>query len=125
MDQNINQPGQGGSVPTPLPMEIDVRTMETDIKSFQGQGGEISETGIKSEYSATPEAEKQQISNISGYQGSEKPIFSPSGDILAQQGKVSETSGNSKLILMIIGILTGVIGLGLLGYYVIFPLLFK
>lgn len=112
-------------MPTPPPLEIDVRTMEGDIKSFQGQGGEISETGIKSEYSAMPDVEKQQISNVSGYQGSEKPIFSPSGDILSQQGKVSETSGNSKFILMIVGIAIGVVGLGLLGYYVIFPLIFK
>ena len=61
---------------------------------------------------------------IQGYAGSEKSIFAPSGNVLAQQQAVQK-SGTGKLILMIIGILAGIVGLGLLGYYVIFPLIFK
>lgn len=126
MDQTLNQLNQDKNIPTPPPLEIDVRTMESDIKAFQEKGGEVSETGMKSEFVAPKEDVFGNI-QISGYSGPEKAIFSPSSDILSQQSQSQSTgmSSNAKLVLIIIGILIGAAGLGLLGYYVIFPIIFK
>lgn len=126
LQQKLNQPAQGGGIPTPPPLEIDVRTMETDIKSIQQSGGEVADSGIKSEFVAPKETVGGGV-QISGYAGPEKPIFTPSENILTQSGQQQETqaSGIGKLVLIIGGILIGAIGLGLLGYYVIFPMIFK
>jgi len=124
MDQNLNQLNQNKNIPTPPPLEIDVRTMESDIKAFQEKGGEVSEVGMKSEFVA-PKEDLFGSSQISGYSGSEKAIFSPSSDILSQQSQSTGMSSNAKLILIIFGILIVAVGLGLLGYYVIFPILIK
>ncbi len=121
--QNPNQPGQGSNIPAPPPLEIDVRTMETDIKSFKEAGGEVSGAGKQSQYSA---GAGQQNAGMPGYQGVEKPIFTPSESILSQSkpdGKA--VSSNAKLMMIIGGIFIAAIGLGLLGYYVIFPIIFK
>lgn len=121
--QNPNQPGQGSNIPAPQPMEIDVRTMETDIKSFKESGGEVAETGRQSQYSTG--GIDRQNNGTPGYQGAETPIFAPSGGILSQSKSDGQgLSSNAKLIMIIFGILAVAIGLGLLGYYVIFPIIF-
>lgn len=124
---------QKKNIPEPPPLEISMRTMEADVKSFQQEGGEIP-AGSSSQVqtpSAPSEPDRPSVS-IPGYQGPEKSIFSRSIDIVPDslqptQFKQPEQSksGVGKTIVIIIGVLIGAIILGFLGYYIIFPLIFK
>ena len=115
---------QENKIPEPPQMEVDIRTMESDLKAFQEGGGEVPGSGTRRVF--TPKA--QEISktepelNIRGYSGPEKAIFE-SGNILEEQKAASGSS--AKPIIWIIIVIAIIIGLILFGFYVMFPLLFK
>ncbi|MBI5401735.1 hypothetical protein HZB05_02850 [Candidatus Wolfebacteria bacterium] len=122
---NQPQQPQQQNIPTPPPLEIEVRSMESDIKSFQETGGEIPGGAAKSVYTPPKQesARPEQGAQISGYQGPEKAIFTPGENLLAKEAAGAKT-GAGKTILIILGVLIGAVALGFLGYYVIFPLIF-
>lgn len=114
---------QDNKIPEPPQMEVDIRTMESDLKAFQESGGEVPGTGTRKVF--TPRA--QEVSGaepglkIRGYSGPEKAIFDSEDSTIAAQ----EINSGTKMIIMV-GVVVGIIvGLGLLGYYVIFPLIFE
>ena len=123
---NQPQQPQQKNIPAPPPLEIEVRSMESDVKSFQETGGEIPGAEMKPAYTPPqPEtARPEQGAQISGYQGPEKAIFTPGENLLAKEMAGAKT-GVGKTILIILGILIGAVALGFLGYYVIFPLILK
>ncbi len=131
LNQNLPPQNQDQKIPEPPPLEINVRTMDSDVRAFQETGGETPDKGIKSNYSVQKNEEviPQQVADVQipGYQGPEKPIFSSAGEIIPKvsQQTAPKESGVLKMILIIAAILAGVVGLGLLGYYVVFPLMFK
>lgn len=146
MDENLNQqnqqktPGEG-SKPTPPPPapQISIRTMESDMKSLEQGGGEMlaqqsfTPSGFQLGGQAGAAKEETNIEtelNVSGYSGSEKPIFSPVTSAFKQQSPIREPEGFTiepsrsgaklwKTILIIVGILIIVVGFGLLGYFVV------
>ena len=125
MKENLKQ--YKSSVPPPPPPLITIRTMESDIQALEQGGGEIGHfqsfnlPEIKSEEEPIIETKI----NIGGYTGPEKPIFNQDTSVLTEKATEreeafqEETTHKWKSILVIIGILVIVVGLGLLGYFVV------
>jgi hypothetical protein len=123
-----NQNKQPLSVSAPPP-EITIRTLESDIESVQESGGEIpiGKPFSPSETKIETSEEKKTIEtkiDIPGYTGPEKPIFPTEGTI-SDEVSSKKTTTIGKIIGIIIGILVIGLGFGILGYYVIFPLILK
>ncbi|AKM78625.1 MAG: hypothetical protein UX49_C0005G0029 [Candidatus Wolfebacteria bacterium GW2011_GWC2_46_275] len=114
-------------VPEPPALEIDIRTMESDLKAFREGGGEVPTQGAQEAFASQRDAAPQ----APAYTGPEKPLFEtpmapqmPTVPIQkAPQGQTS--SGTMNMVLITIGIVIGIVGLGLLGYFVVFPYIFK
>lgn len=104
-------------VPEPPALEIDIRTMESDIKAFEEGGGEVPTAGAQ-ETIASQRQDETQATVAPAYTGPEKAMFET-------PAAPKTTSGTLKAVLITVGIVMGVIGLGLLGYFVLFPYLFK
>lgn len=126
MDTQTNQPTtpdkQESKVPEPPALEIDIRTMESDIKAFKEGGGEVPTAGAQ-ETLASQRQDEVQRSVASAYSGPEKPMFeTPVAPVSVPQ---ASSGTNNKILLITIGAIVGVIALGLLGYFVLFPVLFK
>ena len=119
-------PGSDAKVPEPPPVEIDIRTMESDLKAFKEGGGEVPTAGTQASYVPQQQVAQQPA----GYTGPEKPLFEtppamPQAAAQIQQPVPATSTGIGKTIVIAVAILVGVIGIGLLGYYVIFPFIFK
>lgn len=120
---------QESKVPEPPALEIDIRTMESDIKAFKEGGGEIPTEGTQESF-ASQRQEGMQQTVAPAYTGPEKSMFeTPVAPVNAPQVPTQSvqqaSSGNLKAILITVGIIIGVVGLGLLGYFVVFPYIFK
>lgn len=113
-------------VPEPPALEIDIRTMESDIKAFKEGGGEVPTEGAQ-ETIATQRPADVQKAAAPAYTGPEKPLFeTPVAPVSASQTAIQPAStGTMKVVLITVGIIVGVVGLGLLGYFVLFPYIFK
>ncbi len=125
---NYNDKDKQNKIPEPPAPEIDIRTMKSDLRAFKEGGGELPGAGVRTVFTPTnfneernsKELAQQPINEIPGYSGPEKPIFE------AEEAVTNQGQRNFiKFIFLIIGILVGIIGLGLVGYYVVFPMLFK
>ncbi|OGM92680.1 hypothetical protein A2372_00540 [Candidatus Wolfebacteria bacterium RIFOXYB1_FULL_54_12] len=112
---------QEGKVPEPPALEIDIRTMESDIKAFKEGGGEVPTAGAQEAF-ASQRQEDVRPGIAPAYTGPEKPMFETPAVPVSQS---QESSGTVKPLMIIAGIVVGAIGLGLLGYFVLFPFLFK
>lgn len=140
-----NRPEEKNKIPTPPPAKVSVRTMQSDIKSIQEDGGqmpqpytaEISQP-LKEETKTLEEIVFQAPglgSNIPGYTGPEEPIFkteassplpqnkektSAEGSVLNQaEGSAKPPKKGSKTLAAILGIviLAAILGMG--GYYLV------
>lgn len=98
---------QQSKVPPPPPTPTaEARSLKSDIESLKASGG------------ASP---KPQIIKLDELR--EAPVFKP--ETLNQMpGTVSGSSMGAKKVLKFLGGIVVVVGLGLLGYYVVYPLLF-
>lgn len=133
MEENSIQQKPISAPPAP---EITIRTMESDIKAVEQGGGEIVTPQHFTPPAFKPEEPKIETElNIPGYTGPEKAIFGPATGIfpkepLASQSIKTETEPSKshpswwKTVAIIIGILIIIVGLGLLGYFAIFPWIF-
>ena len=122
--QNSSVKTSESKIPEPPPLEVDIRTMESDLKAFKEGGGELPGFDMHSPFTVRREEKPMERPTIDvpGYSGPEKGIFSASGEMKKED---TEESPYGKLINWIVVALVFIIGLGLLGYYVVFPLLFK
>ncbi|GEM_PF-6019747 len=135
MEPNKNQ-GQGVSSPS---LEVDIRTMEGDIRALKETGGEtMGVKGEKENITRQNEEEKSEISKFAAppnnfifsqnqktNQPEAKPFEPASSNI--ESVKVVMDSGKGsvwKTILIILGALVLAAGFGVLGYY-LSPLIFK
>lgn len=114
---------QESKVPEPPALEIDIRTMESDIKAFKEGGGEVPTAGMQ-ETVATQRQDEVRPGAAPAYTGPEKPMFETPAMPVAPAASQAP-SGTRNVVLITVGIVIGVIGLGLLGYFVLFPYLFK
>ena len=112
---------QEAKVPEPPALEIDIRTMESDIKAFKEGGGEVPTAGAQ-ETLVSQRTEEARPGIAPAYTGPEKPMFETPA-VSASQPPAS--TGTKKAMLITVGAVIGVIGLGLLGYFVLFPFLFE
>ncbi len=130
------------SPPPPPPLRINIRTMQSDIESIKQSGGEAPSPQTFTPEEFKPKTSKQKIENsevkislnVPSYTGPEKPIFKPSQTPSPTTSQVpipplptdqkQPKSSFIKIILIAIGVIVGIAGLGLLGYYIIFPLFF-
>ena len=123
------EPGkQESKIPEPPALEIDIRTMESDVKAFKEGGGEVPTGGAKESFVSQREDEMQQTTAgvAPAYSGPEKAMFeTPAAPVSAPQAPAQGSSGTLKVALVTIGIIIGIVGIGLLGYFVLFPQLFK
>lgn len=131
-----NQPEEKKEIPTPPPSKVNVRTMQSDIKSIQESGGQNPQpymTEINQPKKETPEP-PQEISfqpsevgsNIPGYVGPEEPIFKPGGAVgplppQEKPGKPEEAvkppkKGSKILIISLVVVILVAAVLGV-GYY--------
>ena len=128
MENPYDNPAVNNSVPPPPPPPVAVRTMESDIKSIGDSGG-----GLPSpELVNVSQPEKKPMENketdvkisIPGYEGPEEKLFNP--ETLPTQTPGDSATGNSatkKIILAVLGA-AFVIGLGGVGYFFVYPLIF-
>lgn len=143
MDENQKEP-LSGQVPPPPPPEIGVRTMQSDLQSMQKSGGDPPQPYIINAGAAapqrpaaepTPTAQPKINVNVQGYTGPEQPIFqetnepifTPSEQTAGAGGANNESGkkgGGFKIIIWITAIVAIAGGLGALGYFVVFPILF-
>jgi hypothetical protein len=116
---------QESKVPEPPALEIDIRTMESDIKAFKEGGGETPTAGVQEAF--VSQRDGMQQAPAAAYAGPEKPLFET--PVAVQQPRVapstSAPTSTLKVILITASIIIAVAGLGLLGYFVLFPQLFK
>lgn len=130
MDNQINpttnQAAPESKVPEPPALEIDIRTMESDIKAFREGGGEVPTQGAQEAFASQRQDEVRQAP-VSAYTGPEKPLFETPATPIAQtqQAPQQPSGGTMKVMLITIGIVVGIVGLGLLGYFILFPQIFK
>lgn len=117
----MDQPGSQEKLRAPI--DVNIRTMESDIKSLQESGGEMP-TGASLTYASEKESGGARSPLAIGYTGPEKPMF-PMTPSLSEQNAVNGTGTKLKVILIAIGVLIVLLGLGLAGYYVVFPWLFR
>lgn len=112
---------QESKVPEPPALEIDIRTMESDIKAFKEGGGETPTTGVQEAF--VSQRDEMQQTTAGAYTGPEKPLFQPSP---VSTGPSIKPAPNMVKIILITAVgIIAVGGLGLLGYFVLFPQLFK
>lgn len=120
---------QNIKVPEPPALEIDIRTMESDIKAFKEGGGETPTGGTQEAFvSERPDDMQKTTAGMApAYTGPEKPLFETPATPVApmQQPEQRASTGTLKTVLVIVGIIIAIVGLGLVGYYVLFPYLFK
>ena len=81
-------------------------------------------TGAILTYASEKESKEAQSPLAVGYAGPEKPMF-PAAPSLSEENVINEVGTKLKIILIAIGILIVLLGLGLAGYYVVFPWLFE
>lgn len=125
------------TVPPPPEPEVAIRTMESDIKSFEQSGGigatpqiftpklgGVPVAGSAAEPQIKPEAQKVEAQlNVPGYTGPEQAIFKTTG-VISTELVSKETFNKWRLIFIIAGVLFVIAAFWLLGYFVIFPWLF-
>lgn len=127
MDSQVNFSNQDkdadNKIPEPPVLEIDIRTMDSDLKAFKQGGGEVVPGTVTKTFNPSVDetADNKASLNMPGYSGPEKGIFNPSGEIRAN---ASGGGGYGKIIFSVVIILAVIIGLGLAGYYFVFPALF-
>jgi len=116
MEENLDS--QKSPASTPPASEVTIRTMESDIKSIEQGGGELTPPKI---FSVEGPEIKAKL-NIPGYVGPEKSIFAPATAI----GETEPQPGSAwwRIFGIVAVILIVCAVLGLLGYFVIFPWLF-
>lgn len=132
-----NRPEEKNEIPTPPPAKVSVRTMQSDIKSIQEDGGQMPQPYTAEisqplkEETKTPEEIAFQApglgSNIPGYTGPEEPIFkteAPSPlprnkEKTPTEGSAKPPKKGSKTFALILGIaiLAAILGMG--GYYLV------
>ncbi len=140
MEQTNKNQNQSDGISSPS-LEVDIRTMEGDIRALKETGGET--TGIKGEKEniSRQDGEKSEISKFAvssdnfifpQSQKSNQPVaktFEPAPSNI-ESVKVAIDSGDSeknpvwKTLLIILSILVLAAGFGVLGYY-LSPLIFK
>jgi len=145
-----NQAEEKKEILTPPPSKASIRTMQSDIKSILEGGGQapqpyLAEINHQEKKEAPVEAEEISLQPpqlepvIPGYTGPEEPIFQPNAPTSLppsekkqppaaeiSKPKISKPKGKGiKILLIISGILILGIILGLIGYYVIAPLVFS
>ncbi len=109
------------NIPSPPPPEVGLRTMESDLKAVKESGGSISGSQLRvSVPTAIPKPEPEPFS-APEYTALEKSISQPAAPLVIPS-KVK--SNFFKSFLIIVGILIFIGGLGLLGYFVVYPLVF-
>lgn len=122
---------ENSTIPEPPALEIDIRTMESDIKAFKEGGGETPTSGTQEKFvSQRPDDMQKTTAGAPAYTGPEKPLFET--PVVAQRPVVTTPSsqqtsstGTVKVLLITAGIIIAVIGLGLLGYFIVFPYVFN
>lgn len=116
---------QDNKIPEPPALEIDIRTMESDIKAFNEGGGEVPTEGVQ-ESMVSHRPDDAPKSAASAYTGPEKPLFeAPATPVTPASAQPQASKGMGKTLALTIAIIVGIIVLGLLGYFVIFPYIFK
>ncbi|PIR44246.1 hypothetical protein COV23_00875 [Candidatus Wolfebacteria bacterium CG10_big_fil_rev_8_21_14_0_10_31_9] len=119
LTKNISQESK---IPEPPEMEIDIRTMESDLKAFQENGGEVPGTGSRRVFTPSNQEVGDDMGlKIKGYSGPEKAIFNSADN----SGNTTESGSGLKFIFIFALIIGIIVGLGLLGYYVVFPIIFS
>lgn len=131
----LNKDGGEQAIPEPPPLEIEIRTMSSDLKALKEGGGELVDSGTRAFFirdKKESDSTQNVLKNIPGYLGPEKTIFPATEDktdIAAAQGQnVSNiaSSGNYwNLIIWAIIIIGFIVGLVSLGYYVVFPMIIR
>lgn len=121
--QNLSSP--------PRP-EFGLRTMANDIQAIRESGGSIPGSQLTVSPSMPMSEPKTpvipEISEIPGYTGPEESIFQPAtpspSATFSSPASLPKKSKFLKSFLIIIGVLIILSGLGALGYFVVYPLIF-
>lgn len=130
-DQQTNQ--SEPKVPPPPSLEVNIRTMEEDLKTLRQSGGEVKSSGAQINIEPSSEMAAREKISITGYSGPEKPIFetapsilpnAPAGRAPASAGPAEKAGGQTswKKMLIVVVAAIWIIGLALVGYFVIWPL---
>lgn len=128
METHIDSNLTGPKVPPPPALEINIRTMENDLRALSESGGELKNAGAQMKIESSPEMASRDKISIPGYAGPEKPIFETTAPIVpasAGQVKTNSSGVNFKKVIISLIVLIWLAGLALLGYFVIWPMITK
>ena len=101
---------------------IIIRTMASDLKALELGGGEFIAPQPFNPFGEKSEKPAGADLIFPGYTGPEKSMFSPTGAVAAEEKMVKIKL--KTVIFAILGLLA-IVGLGLLGYFIISPWLFS
>ncbi len=127
--QGIPQ-GGGSNVPPPPPPPIEIRTMESDLKSIQESGGAAVTPKPIATAPASVSAERppEEVKlSIPGYTGPEEPLFSADLSVPSAKDSVPAPSAKSnlpKIVLVALGAIIIAGGVGVVSYLYVYPRLF-
>ena len=98
--------------------DIEIRTMESDIKAIKLSGGDLTSLQLfgipKEEVKIDEFSEEVKIKlGVPGYTGPEQAIFAQKGEIRGEKN----TSSILKIFFLIIGIIIAIASIGFLAYY--------
>ncbi len=121
--------------PPPPPPEITLRTMKSDLESLKDTGGSspIPKPFTPSEFKSEaprpmaplpPPPPKMALANFSASKTETMPEIKPTASTTIEEEAPKSSSGGLKKILLWVGVLVIAIGVGLAGYYYVFPMLF-
>ncbi|MBI5147907.1 MAG: hypothetical protein HZA37_02040 [Parcubacteria group bacterium] len=119
-------PRSGAGVPPPPPPPIEIRTMESDLKSLQESGGAaITPKPIATAPPSVSAEKPEEVKlTIPGYTGPEEPLFSADLSVPAAQAAVSAKSNLLKIALVALGAIAVAGVVGVVSYLYIYPKLF-
>lgn len=121
--------------PPPPPPEITIRTMKSDLESLKETGGSAPTPKPFTPPELKPEAPKPMAplpppppkitpSDFGAPKMGTMPEIKPAVSPIIEEEKIKTSQGGLKKILLWVGILVIAIGVGLAGYFYLFPMLF-
>ncbi len=133
-NSQLNRENNEQTVPEPPPLEIEIRTMASDLRALKEGGGELTGGGARAIFireKKEDDSAQNILKNVPGYLGPEQTIFpsteNETGAATEEKNISQDISQNNywNLIIWAIIIIGFITSLILLGYYVVFPMIFR
>lgn len=123
-DKTLLDGQQANPIPAPPQKEVEIRTMQSDLKAFKESGGEVSLSGERQSF-AQPQAVVQAPAQTAPQPATSIPVENQAPVTPAPASAPVQSSGGLKAVLMIVAAILVIVAMGYLGYAYVFPMIFK